>query len=162
MCIVSYFSLVSALIVIQGVFFLTGSPLKMCRPPPKFVKRCNHIHFAWHLDVFRSFGGPVWDFDVFWNQLLTRQHLSKSGEARSKNYPVGDSSLRCTHFPNCCDGGGGRWEQVFFRDSVPQMEVISNIARFSWSFQDAQNPVVESMRPVSLACRLWATSQAPR
>ena len=50
--------------LIYTVIFLTGPPLKMSLdwPPPKFAwtgppLNWNHIHFARHLDVFRSKGG---------------------------------------------------------------------------------------------------------
>ena len=44
-------------IIVQGVFFNWASP--------EYAKCWNYIHFARHLDVFRSKGGPVWDSDVF-------------------------------------------------------------------------------------------------
>ena len=53
------------------VVFLTGPPLKMSLDwpppkllglaPPKFSLCCNQTHYARHLVVFRSQGGPVWD-----------------------------------------------------------------------------------------------------
>ena len=60
---------------IQGIFFNWASPLDW--PPPKFSKCWNHIHFARHLDVFRSKGGPVWDSDVFLKSVTNRPTLSK-------------------------------------------------------------------------------------
>ena len=70
------------------VVFLTGPLLKMsldCPPPPnllglappKFSKCWSHIHFARHLDVFRSLGGPVWDSDDFLKSVTYRPTLSK-------------------------------------------------------------------------------------
>ena len=57
------------------VFFLTH-PFSRMAPPkcfdwplPKLSKCWNHIHFARHLGVFRSEGGPVWDSNVFFNWL---------------------------------------------------------------------------------------------
>ena len=32
-------------------------------------------------------GGPVWDSNLYWNQLLTGQHLANSGEAQLKKSP---------------------------------------------------------------------------
>ena len=75
---------------VQGDFFNWDSPENVSRlappqkcfdwPPPKLSKCWNHIHFARHLGVFRSEGGPVWDSNVFFlNQLLTGQHLANSG-----------------------------------------------------------------------------------
>ena len=68
---------------LQGVF-LTGPPLqtgppKKCFdwPPPKLSKCWNHIHFARHLGVFRSEGGPVWDSNVFLKSVTYRPTLSK-------------------------------------------------------------------------------------
>ena len=41
-------------------------PLKMPRlAPPKSFKYENHIEVLRHLDFFRSWGGPVWDSNVF-------------------------------------------------------------------------------------------------
>ena len=68
--------------------FLTGPPLKMSLdwpppnllglpPPPNFSKCWNHIHFARHLGVFRSEGGPVWDSNVFLKSVTYRPTLSK-------------------------------------------------------------------------------------
>ena len=64
-------------------FFNWASPLDWPPPnllglaPPKFSKCWNHIHFARHLDVFRSKGGPVWDSDVFLKSVTYRPTLSK-------------------------------------------------------------------------------------
>ena len=46
-------------------------------PPPKLSKCWNHIHFARHLAVFRSKGGPVWDSNVFLKSFTYRPTLSK-------------------------------------------------------------------------------------
>ena len=69
---------------LQGVFFNWASPLDWpppnllgLAPPPKFSKCWNHIHFARHLDVFRSKGGPVWDSDVFLKSVTYWPTLSK-------------------------------------------------------------------------------------
>ena len=68
---------------IQGVFFnwpplQTGPPQKCFDwPPPKLSKCWNHIHFARHLGVFRSEGGPVWDSNVFLKSVTYRPTLSK-------------------------------------------------------------------------------------
>ena len=60
------------------VFFLTGPPQKCFDwPPPKLSKCWNHIHFARHLGVFRSEGGPVWDSVVFLKSVTYRPTLSK-------------------------------------------------------------------------------------
>ena len=71
---------------VQGDF-LIGPPLKMSLDwpppnllglaPPKFSKCWSHIHFARHLDVFRSLGGPVWDSDDFLKSVTYRPTLSK-------------------------------------------------------------------------------------
>ena len=60
------------------VFSLTAPP-QICLdwPPPKFFKCWNHIHFARHLDVFRSKGGPVWDSDGFFKSVTYRPTLSE-------------------------------------------------------------------------------------
>merc|ERR1712079_701107 len=56
----------------------TGPPQKCFDwPPPKLSKCWNHIHFARHLGVFRSEGGPVWDSDDFLNSVTYRPTLSK-------------------------------------------------------------------------------------
>ena len=54
---------------LQGVF--------LTAPPPKLSKCWNHIHFARHLGVFRSEGGPVWDSNVFLKSVTYRPTLSK-------------------------------------------------------------------------------------
>ena len=63
------------MIFIYRVIFLTGPPLRMSLdwPPPKMPrlappKSCkyeNHIKVLRHLDFFWSWGGPVWDSNVF-------------------------------------------------------------------------------------------------
>ena len=74
-------------------FFNWASPLdcppQICLdwPPPKFSKCWNHIHFARHLDVFRSKGGPVWDSDVFFKSVTYQQTISKFREAQLKKTP---------------------------------------------------------------------------
>ena len=56
----------------------TGPPQKCFDwPPPKLSKCWNHIHFARHLGVFRSEGGPVWDSNVFLKSVTYRPTLSK-------------------------------------------------------------------------------------
>ena len=77
----------SSLVLCYRVIFLTGTPLKMSLdwPPPKllglappiFSLCCNHIHYARHLVVFRSQGGPVWDSNVFLKSVTYRPTLSK-------------------------------------------------------------------------------------
>ena len=74
-------------ILIQGDFFNWPSPENVSRlappkfawtgPPPNFSKCWNHIHFARHLGVFRSEGGPVWDSNVFLKSVTYRPTLSK-------------------------------------------------------------------------------------
>ena len=65
------------------VFFLTHSLSRLAHqkcfdwPPPKLSKCWNHIHFARHLGVFRSEGGPVWDSNVFLKSVTYRPTLSK-------------------------------------------------------------------------------------
>ena len=73
--------------IIQGDFFNWDSPENVSRlappkfawtgPPPNFSKCWNHIHFARHLGVFRSEGGPVWDSNVFLKSVTYRPTLSK-------------------------------------------------------------------------------------
>ena len=54
------------------VFFLTHSLSRLAHqkcfdwPLPKLSKCWNHIHFARHLGVFRSEGGPIWDSNFFY------------------------------------------------------------------------------------------------
>ena len=72
---------------LQGDFFNWDSPENVSRlappkfawtgPPPKLSKCWNHIHFARHLGVFRSEGGPVWDSNVFLKSVTYRPTLSK-------------------------------------------------------------------------------------
>ena len=62
---------------IQGVFFNWPPPKCIDWPPPRLSKCWNHIHFARHLDVFRSKGGPVWDSDVFFKSVTYRPTLGK-------------------------------------------------------------------------------------
>ena len=71
---------------IQGGFFnwpplkmsLDWPPLKMPRlAPPKSFKYENHIEILRHLDFFRSWGGPVWDSNVFSKSVTYRPTLSK-------------------------------------------------------------------------------------
>ena len=76
-----------AINIIQGDFFNWPSPENVSRlappkfawtgPPPNFSKCWNHIHFARHLGVFRSEGGPVWDSNVFLKSVTYRPTLSK-------------------------------------------------------------------------------------
>ena len=81
------------------VIFLTGPPLKISLDwpppnflglaPPKFSWRWNHNSLRQTLSRFSiTEGGPVWDSNVFWNQLLTGQHLANSGEAQLKKYSL--------------------------------------------------------------------------
>ena len=73
--------------VVQGDFFNWDSPENVSRlappkfawtgPPPNFSKCWNHIHFARHLGVFRSEGGPVWVSNVFLKSVTYRPTLSK-------------------------------------------------------------------------------------
>ena len=65
--------------VLYRVFFFLLAPPQKCFdwPPPKLSKCWNHIHFARHLGVFRSEGGPVWDSNVFLKSVTYRPTLSK-------------------------------------------------------------------------------------
>ena len=73
--------------LIQGDFFNWPSPENVSRlappkfawtgPPPNFSKCWNHIHFARHLDIFWSWGGPVWDSNDFLKSVTYRPTLSK-------------------------------------------------------------------------------------
>ena len=94
------------------MIFLTGPPLKMSPdwppqicldwPPPKFSKCWNHIHFARHLDVFRSKGGPVWDSDVFLKSVTCRPTLSEFRGGPAKKHLAFDESLMVFGSPNNC------------------------------------------------------------
>ena len=66
----------------------TGPPQKCFDwPPPKLSKCWNHIHFARHLGVFRSEGGPVWDSNVFLKSVTYRPTLSKFRGGQLKKTP---------------------------------------------------------------------------
>ena len=57
---------------------LDWPPLKMPRlAPPKSCKYENHIKVLRHLDFFWSWGGPVWDSNVFSKSVTYRPTLSK-------------------------------------------------------------------------------------
>ena len=88
---------------IQGGFFNWPSPENVSRLPPpnllglalpKFSKCWSHIHFARHLDVFRSLGGPVWDSDDFFKSVTYRPTLSKFRGGPVKKTPCTTSSHR--------------------------------------------------------------------
>ena len=67
------------------VFFLTHSLSRLAHqkcfdwPLPKLSKCWNHIHFARHLGVFRSEGGPVWDSSVFLETVSTLNKIRRRG-----------------------------------------------------------------------------------
>ena len=93
--------------LIQGDFFNWASPENVSRlappkfawtgPCPNFSKCWNHIHFARHLGVFRSEGGPVWDSNVFLKSVTYRPTLSKFRGGPVKKTTLYDAGLKSTN-----------------------------------------------------------------
>ena len=66
-----------------------GCPPNVLSGPPKSCKYENHIEVLRHLDVFRSWGGAVWDSNVFSKSVTYWPTLSKfRGGPVKKNHPV--------------------------------------------------------------------------
>ena len=97
----------------KGCFFNWPPPLdwppQKCFdwPPPKLSKCWNHIHFARHLGVFRSEGGPVWDSNAFLKSVTYRPTLS-----RFRGGPVKKTTLYETIFRQLWDNFWQLWKML--------------------------------------------------
>ena len=103
------------------VFFLTHSLSRLAHqkcfdwPPPKLSKCWNHIHFARHLGVFRSEGGPVWDSNVFLKSVTYRPTLSKF-----RGGPVKKITLYYLKFDQCDNSCTQEHTGCFFNWAHPE------------------------------------------
>ena len=119
---------------IQGVFFTGVPPLDWPPPnllglaPPKLSKCWNHIHFARHLDVFRSKGGQSGTLTFFWNQLLTGQHLANSGEAQLIKTPCISGPI-----PNKRRRQGAQTESPFKELQRDLLSVSCSFPKLLWN-----------------------------
>ena len=89
-------NILATCLIIQGDFFNWPSPENVSRlappkfawtgPPPNFSKCWNHIHFARHLGVFRSEGGPVLDRSQPLFYFVPQDSHSQAGSTSQSPY----------------------------------------------------------------------------